>query len=140
MVIEFAIFINMGIPHYTGTVLPFIASIVIGTIQLGATVDYAILMTTKYRKARYNGVEKQEAITSALGASMQSVIVSALSFFAATFGVSAYSKVDMIGSICTLLSRGALISVVVVALVLPAMFLIFDKVICKTSINFLGKK
>ena len=99
-VIEFAIFINMGIPAFTGTKLPFIAGIVIGTIQLGATVDYAILMTTKYRKARYNGVEKQEAITSALGASMQSVIVSALSFFAATFGVGLYSNVDMIASLC----------------------------------------
>ena len=125
-VIEFAIFINMGIPAFTGTKLPFIAGIVIGTIQLGATVDYAILMTTKYRKARYNGVEKQEAITSALGASMQSVIVSALSFFAATFGVACYSQVEMIGSICTLLARGAIISMIVVLLVLPAMFMIFD--------------
>ena len=105
-VIEFAIFINMGIPAFTGTKLPFIAGIVIGTIQLGATVDYAILMTTKYRKARYNGVEKQEAITSALGASMQSVIVSALSFFAATFGVGLYSNVDMIASLCSLTSKG----------------------------------
>ena len=104
-VIEFAIFINMGIPAFTGTKLPFIAGIVIGTIQLGATVDYAILMTTKYRKARYNGVEKQEAITSALGASMQSVIVSALSFFAATFGVGLYSNVDMIASLCSLMAR-----------------------------------
>lgn len=139
-VIEFAIFINMGIPAFTGTKLPFIAGIVIGTIQLGATVDYAILMTTKYRKARYNGVEKQEAITSALGASMQSVIVSALSFFAATFGVGLYSNVDMIASLCSLMARGAIISMFVVIFILPSMFMIFDKIICKTSKGFVQKK
>ena len=139
-VIEFAIFVNMAIPYYQGTSLPFVASIVIGTIQLGATVDYAILMTSRYQKERSRGKNKKEAVSAAHKASLESIITSGLSFFAATFGVSAYSKVDMIGSICTLLSRGALISVVVVALVLPAMFLIFDKVICKTSINFLGKK
>lgn len=138
-VIEFAIFINMGIPAFTGTKLPFIAGIVIGTIQLGATVDYAILMTTKYRKARYNGVEKQEAITSALGASMQSVIVSALSFFAATFGVGLYSNVDMIASLCSLMARGAIISMFVVIFILPSMFMIFDKIICKTSKGFVKK-
>ena len=138
-VIEFAIFINMGIPAFTGTKLPFIAGIVIGTIQLGATVDYAILMTTKYRKARYNGVEKQEAITSALGASMQSVIVSALSFFAATFGVGLYSNVDMIASLCSLMARGAIISMFVVIFILQSMFMIFDKIICKTSKGFLQK-
>lgn len=138
-VIEFAIFINMGIPAFTGTKLPFIAGIVIGTIQLGATVDYAILMTTKYRKARYNGVEKQEAITSALGASMQSVIVSALSFFAATFGVGLYSNVDMIASLCSLMARGAIISMFVVIFILPSMFMIFDKIICKTSKGFAQK-
>ena len=138
-VIEFAIFINMGIPALTGTKLPFIAGIVIGTIQLGATVDYAILMTTKYRKARYNGVEKQEAITSALGASMQSVIVSALSFFAATFGVGLYSNVDMIASLCSLMARGAIISMFVVIFILPSMFMIFDKIICKTSKGFVQK-
>lgn len=138
-VIEFAIFINMGIPAFTGTKLPFIAGIVIGTIQLGATVDYAILMTTKYRKARYNGVEKQEAITSALGASMQSVIVSALSFFAATFGVALYSNVDMIASLCSLMARGAIISMFVVIFILPSMFMIFDKIICKTSKGFVQK-
>ena len=138
-VIEFAIFINMGIPAFTGTKLPFIAGIVIGTIQLGATVDYAILMTTKYRKARYNGVEKQEAITSALGASMQSVIVSALSFFAATFGVGLYSNVDMIASLCSLIARGAIISMFVVIFILPSMFMIFDKIICKTSKGFVQK-
>lgn len=138
-VIEFAIFINMGIPAFTGTKLPFIAGIVIGTIQLGATVDYAILMTTKYRKARYNGIEKQEAITSALGASMQSVIVSALSFFAATFGVGLYSNVDMIASLCSLMARGAIISMFVVIFILPSMFMIFDKIICKTSKGFVQK-
>lgn len=138
-VIEFAIFMNMGIPAFTGTKLPFIAGIVIGTIQLGATVDYAILMTTKYRKARYNGVEKQEAITSALGASMQSVIVSALSFFAATFGVGLYSNVDMIASLCSLMARGAIISMFVVIFILPSMFMIFDKIICKTSKGFVQK-
>ena len=138
-VIEFAIFINMGIPAFTGTKLPFIAGIVIGTIQLGATVDYAILMTTKYRKARYNGVEKQEAITSALGASMQSVIVSALSFFAATFGVGLYSNVDMIASLCSLMARGAIISMFVIIFILPSMFMIFDKIICKTSKGFVQK-
>lgn len=138
-VIEFAIFINMGIPAFTGTKLPFIAGIVIGTIQLRATVDYAILMTTKYRKARYNGVEKQEAITSALGASMQSVIVSALSFFAATFGVGLYSNVDMIASLCSLMARGAIISMFVVIFILPSMFMIFDKIICKTSKGFVQK-
>ena len=138
-VIEFAIAVNMAVPFYQIS-LPFVASIVVGTIQLGATVDYAILMTSRYQKERSRGKNKKEAVSAAHKASLESIITSGLSFFAATFGVSAYSKVDMIGSICTLLSRGALISVVVVALVLPAMFLIFDKVICKTSINFLGKK
>lgn len=138
-VIEFAIFINMGIPSYTGTVLPFIASIVIGTIQLGATVDYAILMTNKYKKARYQGAEKREAISSALNGSIQSVFVSALSFFAATFGVGVYSSIDMISSLCVLLARGAIISFLVVAFILPAMFMLFDKLICKTSAGFLDK-
>ncbi len=138
--IEFAIFINLGIPAYTGSQLPFIAGVVIGTIQLGATVDYAILMTTKYRKARYNGAEKKEAITSALGSSMQSIIVSALSFFAATFGVGLYSNIDMIGSLCFLMARGAIISMFVVIFILPALFMIFDKVICKTSAGFVPKK
>ena len=139
-VIEFAIFVNMGIPFYTGTKLPFVASIVIGTIQLGATVDYAILMTTRYQRERQHGKNKMEAISIAHKTSMPSIISSGLSFFAATFGVSCYSQVEMIGSICTLLARGAIISMVVVLLVLPAMFMIFDKLICKTSIGFLGKK
>lgn len=137
-VIEFAIFINMGIPHYTGTVLPFIASIVIGTIQLGATVDYAILMTNKYKAERSNGADKKDAVTAALNHSLQSVMVSALSFFAATFGVGLYSSIDMISSLCTLLARGAIVSLFVVAFVLPAMFMVFDKLIIHTSIGFKG--
>lgn len=135
-VIEFAIFINMGIPAYTGTVLPFIASIVIGTIQLGATVDYAILMTNKYKRNRSRGMEKKEAITDALEKSIQSILVSALSFFAATFGVGLYSDIDMIGSLCMLMARGAIISMIVVAFVLPSMLMIFDRVICATSAGF----
>ena len=139
-VIEFAIFINMGIPAYTKTVLPFIASIVIGTIQLGATVDYAILMTNKYKKARYDGYEKKEAVTTALQTSIQSVIVSALSFFSATFGVGLYSNIDMISSLCILMSRGAIISMFVVIFVLPSMFMIFDRLIVKTSIGFKNRQ
>ena len=138
-VIEFAIFINMGIPAYTGTVLPFIASIVIGTIQLGATVDYAILMTNKYKKNRFRGMEKKEAITDALSKSIQSIIVSALSFFAATFGVGMYSNIDMIGSLYMLMARGAIISMIVVILILPSMLMVFDRVICATSAGFRNK-
>ena len=139
-VIEFAIMLNMAIPYYQGISLPFVASIVIGAIQLGATVDYAILMTTRYQKERQRGKEKMEAIGIAHRTSMPSIISSGLSFFAATFGVACYSQVEMIGSICTLLARGAIISMIVVILVLPAMFMIFDKLICKTSIGFLGDK
>lgn len=139
-VIEFGIFINMGIPHYTGTVLPFIASIVIGTIQLGATVDYAILMTNKYKRYRSSGAEKKEAITKALSDSISSVIVSALSFFAATFGVGLYSNIDMIGSLCMLMARGAIISMFIVIFILPAMFMVFDKIIVSTSVGFKNKK
>ena len=135
-VIEFAIFINMGLPAYTGTVLPFIASVVIGTIQLGATVDYAILMTTRYRKERQRGADKQEAVTIALSTSISSIIGSALSFFAATVGVALYSRIDMIGSLCTLMSRGAIISMFVAIFILPAMFMVFDKVIYATSRHF----
>ncbi len=137
-VIEFAIFINMGIPCFTNTELPFIASIVIGTIQLGATVDYAILMTTRYRKERSRGNAKQEAVTTALSTSMSSIMISAFCFFAATFGVGLYSDIDMISSLCSLMARGAIISMIVVNCVLPSMLLIFDKVIVKTSWNFLG--
>ena len=139
-VIEFAIMVNMAIPFYQGVSLPFVASIVIGAIQLGATVDYAILMTTRYQKERQRGKAKMEAIGIAHKTSMPSIISSGLSFFAATFGVALYSKVEMIGSICTLLARGAIISMIVVIMVLPAMFMIFDKLICKTSIGFLKER
>ena len=135
-VIEFGIFINLGIPCYTGTKLPFIASIVIGTIQLGATVDYAILMTNRYKTERYSGADKKEAISRAHRVSIQSVVVSALSFFAATFGVGLYSNIDMISSLCTLMARGALISMVVVIFILPSVFMIFDGLIIRTSKGF----
>ncbi len=138
-VIEFAIFINLGIPYYTGTTLPFIASIVIGTIQLGATVDYAILMTTRYKKERGKGKDKKEAVQIALTVSIPSIIVSALGFFAATFGVGLYSNIDMISSLCTLMARGAIISMFVVILVLPSMLSLFDKVICATTIGLRKK-
>lgn len=136
-VIELAIFINLGIPYYTGTVLPFIASICISTIQLGATVDYAILMTTRYKKERYAGKDKHESIWTAHVTSMPSVAVSALGFFAATFGVGVYSDIDIISSLCNLMARGALISMLVVMFILPAMFMLFDRVICKTSRGFI---
>lgn len=132
-VIEFAIFVNMGIPFYTGTKLPFVASIVIGTIQLGATVDYAILMTTRYLRERRRGVGKFDAITTAHKFSAQSIIVSALSFFAATIGVGLYSNIDMISSLCILMARGALISMAVVVFILPSLFMVFDKIIIRTS-------
>ena len=135
-VIEFAIFVNMGIPFYTGTKLPFVASIVIGTIQLGATVDYAILMTTRYQRERSRGAGKFDAITTAHKFSAQSIIVSALSFFAATIGVGLYSNIDRISSLCILMARGALISMVVVVLILPSLFMVFDKIIVKTSKGF----
>ena len=139
-VIEFAIFVNMAIPYYQGVTLPFVASIVIGAIQLGATVDYAILMTSNYQKQRHLGKTKKEAISIAHKFSMKSIIVSGCSFFAATFGVALYSKVDMIGAICTLLARGAVISTIVVLLVLPAMFMVFDPLIVHTSKGFLPDK
>ena len=140
LVIEGAIFINMGIPYLTGTELPFIASIVIGTIQLGATVDYAILMTSRYEQERGGGKSKKESISIALESSIRPVMVSAFSFFAATFGVGIYSKIDMISSLCLLMARGALISMCAVLLFLPAMYWIFDKVICATSKNFKVRK
>ena len=140
VVIELAIFINLGIPYYTGTVLPFIASICISTIQLGATVDYAILMTTRYKRERYEGKSKEESIRIAHTTSMPSVVVSALCFFAATFGVGLYSDIDIISSLCNLMARGAIISMFIVGLILPAMFMIFDKLIIKTSKGFIGGK
>ena len=139
-VIEFAIFINLGIPHFTGTSLPFIAPICISTIQLGATVDYAILMTTRYKRERNKGQDKVGSISTALSTSIPSVLVSALGFFAATLGVAVYSDVDMIRSLCALMARGAIISLLSVAFILPAMFLVFDKVICVTSVGFLPKR
>lgn len=138
--IEFAIFVNMGIPYYTGTTIPFISSVVIGTIQLGATVDYAILMTTRYKRERAAGNSKKESISIALGTSIPSIIVSALGFFAATFGVGMIASVDMIASLCTLMARGAIISMFVVIFVLPSLFVLLDKVIIHTSLGFKPKK
>lgn len=133
-VIEFAIFLNMSVPYYTSESLPFVASIVIGTIQLGATVDYAILMTSRYHKERLiRQKTKKEAIRIAHKTSIKSIIVSGMCLFASTFGVTVSSSIDMIQSICTLLSRGAVISTVVVILILPAMLTVFDKWICKTT-------
>lgn len=137
--IEFAIFINMGLPYYLGTTIPFIASVVIGTIQLGATVDYAILMTTRYKRERFAGTTKKEAITTALSTSIPSIIVSALGFFAATFGVGLISSVDMIGSLCSLMARGAIVSMIVVIFVLPSLFVLLDKIIIHTSMGFIDK-
>ena len=132
-VIEFGIFINLGIPCYTGTVLPFVASIIIGTIQLGSTVDYAILMTTRYLRERTAGAEKIDAVRTALQTSVKSIVVSALTFFAATFGVGLYSDIDIVSSMCVLMSRGALISMMCVLFVLPSFLMIFDKWIIKTT-------
>lgn len=138
-VIELAIFINLGIPFYTGTELSFISSICISTIQLGATVDYAILMTTRYKTERYAGKSKHESIWIAHSTSMPSVVVSALSFFAATFGVGVYSDIDIISSLCALMARGAIVSLLVVMFILPSAFMIFDKLIIKTSKGFINK-
>ncbi len=135
-VIEFAIFLNMSVPYYSGISLPFVASIVIGTIQLGATVDYAILMTSRYHKERtVNHMTKKEAVAIAHRTSIKSIIISGLSFFAVTVGVSLYSDIDMISSICTLLARGAVISTISVICILPALLKLFDKVICKTTLD-----
>lgn len=131
--IESAIFMNMSISYFGGVTLPFVAPIVLGTIQLGATIDYAILITTRYKTARMEGQDKRMAIDNALGASIQSIIVSGLCFFGATFGVGAYSQIEMIGSLCTLMSRGAIISMITVITVLPAFLMVFDKIICKTT-------
>ena len=138
-VIELSIFINLGLAHLTGTSLPFIAPICISTIQLGATVDYAILMTTRYKQERYEGRDKHEAVTNALKVSIPSIIVSAMGLFSATFGVALYSDVDIISSLCDLMARGAIVSMFAVILFLPAMFMLFDKMICVTSIGFRNK-
>jgi hypothetical protein len=133
VVIEAAIFINLGLPHYLGDSLPFIAPICISTIQLGATVDYAILMTTRYKKERIEGLSKADAVKIALSTSIPSIIVSGMGLFSATFGVAVYSDIDMISSMCILLARGAIISVVMVVLTLPAMLMLSDKLIIKTT-------
>ena len=138
-IIEFAIFINMGIQFYTNTTLPFVASIVIGTIQLGATIDYAILITTKYISMRKEGNKKHESIEYAVSTSVNSIFVSGLCFFGATFGVGMYSNIEMIGSLCTLMGRGAIVSTLTVVLMLPAFLMIFDKLICKTTAK-MGKE
>lgn len=138
--IEFAIFLNMGVPYFTGTKIPFIASVVIGTIQLGATIDYAILMTTKYLEERKNGRDKKEAIKSALDNSINSIFVSGMCFFGATIGVGIVSEIDMIGSLCTLIARGAIISMLVVILIVPSLLMIFDKLIMKTTLGMKGVK
>ena len=140
LVIEFAIFINMGIPYYTNVTIPFIASIVIGTIQLGATIDYAILITTKYVGARKEGKDKHQAVKYAVGTSVGSIFVSGLCFFGATFGVGVYSNIEMIGSLCTLMGRGAIVSTITVVLMLPAFLMVFDKIICKTTKGMLKIK
>ena len=134
-VIELAIFINLGLPHYLGQSLPFIAPICISTIQLGATVDYAILMTTRYKAERSSGKGKREAVSIALGTSIPSIIVSGMGLFAATFGVAVYSNIDIISSMCMLMARGAVISMLCVIFILPAMLMLFDCVIRHTSIG-----
>ena len=137
--IELGIFINLGIPYYTGKVLAFITSIIIGTVQLGSTVDYAILMTTRYKRERFKGLPKKEAVRIAHSTSMPSVLVSALSFFAATIGVGIYSDIDLIGSLCLLMGRGAIISLFVVMFIVPSFFVLFDGIICRTSRGFIDK-
>ena len=135
-VIELAIFINLGLPHYFNQSLPFIAPICISTIQLGATVDYAILMTTRYKAERHGGCDKHTSITIALAASIPSIIVSAMGLFAATFGVALYSNIDIISSMCMLMARGAIVSMLCVIFILPAAFMLLDRFICATSIGF----
>ena len=138
-VIELAIFINLGIPHYAGQSLPFIAPICISTIQLGATVDYAILMTTRYKAERISGKDKRTSVTTALATSIPSIIVSGMGLFAATFGIAIYSDIDIISSMCMLMARGAVISMLCVIFILPALLMLFDKLICATTLG-MGKK
>ena len=134
-VIELAIFINLGLPHYYGQSLPFIAPICISTIQLGATVDYAILMTTRYKSERMNGNDKKTSVITALTTSIPSVIVSGMGLFAATIGVAVYSDIDIIGSMCRLMARGAIVSMLMVIFILPALLLLCDKLVCKTTLG-----
>lgn len=134
-VIELAIFINLGLPHFLGQSLPFIAPICISTIQLGATVDYAILMTTRYKAERLAGKEKRPAVITALSTSIPSIIVSGMGLFAATFGVAIYSDIDIISSMCMLMARGAIISMLCVILILPALLLLCDRLVCATTLG-----
>lgn len=134
-VIEVAIFVNLGLPHYLGQSLPFIAPICISTIQLGATVDYAILITTRYKSERIGGADNRNAVHTALASSIPSIIVSGMGLFAATFGVAIYSDIDIVGSMCMLLARGAVISVLMVIFALPALLMLCDKLICKTTVG-----
>ena len=140
LTIEFAIMVNMAIPYYTDTKISFVTSIVLGTVQLGSTVDYAILMTSRYQKERQCGLAKKDAVQAAHRACIASIITSGCAFFAATFGVAVYSDIDIIQSICMMLSRGAIISMFTVIFILPGMFMIFDPLICRTSFDFLGVK
>ena len=137
-VIETAIFINLGLPHYLGQNLPFIAPICISTIQLGATVDYAILMTTRYKAERIGGADKRESVRTALASSIPSIIVSGMGLFAATFGVAVYSDIDIISSMCMLMARGAVISMLMVIFILPALLMLCDGLIRKTTLG-MGK-
>ena len=137
-VIELAIFINLGLPHYLGQSLPFIAPICISTIQLGATVDYAILMTTRYKTERIAGQSKRDAVRIALGTSIPSILVSGLGLFAATFGVAVYSDIDIISAMCNLMARGAVVSMLCVIFILPAMLMLCDKLICATTWGMRG--
>lgn len=141
-VIELAIFINLGLPHYLGQSLPFIAPICISTIQLGATVDYAILMTTRYKSERLHGNDKRKSVTTALATSIPSILVSGMGLFAATFGVAVYSDIDIISSMCMLMARGAVVSMVCVIFILPALLMLCDKIVCKTTLGMthIGKK
>ena len=138
--IEFAIFINLGLPHYLGQSLPFIAPICISTIQLGATVDYAILMTTRYKTERRRGLGKRESITTALAASIPSVLVSGFGLFAATFGVAVYSDIDIISSMCMLMARGALVSMCAVIFFLPSLLMLCDGLIRRSTLDMKTEK
>lgn len=139
LAIECAIFVNLGIPYYTGTIEPFIASIVLGTIQLGATVDYAILLTSRFKEERNNGYDKFEAMERSIEGSAPSILTSALTFFGATIGVGLLSKLEMISSLCSLMSRGAIVSMFIIIFILPAILLLFESLIAKTSKNFIDK-
>ena len=133
--IETAIWINLSIPYFSDQTIFYIAYLIISSIQLGATVDYAILMTTRYKKERMAGCSKEESVKIALSTSIHSIMSSALGFFAATIGVGLYSDVDLIGSLCLLMARGAIISMFVVIFIMPSMYMLLDKLICKTTLG-----